>query len=60
MMRKLHGSVAKLVNDILPERRAPFWRTNGHSDDFDGCLRDETQCRRAYRYTLLERLRWPP
>src|SRR5215204_4810609 len=25
MMRKIHGSVAKLVNDLLPERRLPFW-----------------------------------
>jgi len=25
MMRKIHGSVAKLVNDILPERHKPFW-----------------------------------
>ena len=26
MMQKIHGSVAKLVNDLLPERRVPFWR----------------------------------
>jgi hypothetical protein len=26
MMRKLHGSVAKLVNDTLPRRLVPFWR----------------------------------
>ena len=26
MMRCIHGSVAKLVNDLLPERRRPFWR----------------------------------
>jgi hypothetical protein len=25
MMRKRHGSVAKLVNDLLPVRRRPFW-----------------------------------
>ena len=54
MMRKIHGSVAKLVNDILPERRLPFWRGAGGRDYFDGCLRDETQCRRAYRYTLTQ------
>jgi hypothetical protein len=54
MMRKLHGSVAKLVNDILPERRAPFWRERGHRDYFDGCLRDELQTRRAYNYTLMQ------
>ncbi len=47
MMRKLHGSVAKLVNDLLPERRRPFWRERGGRDYFDGCLRDELQCRRA-------------
>ena len=57
MMRKLHGSVAKLVNDILPERRLPFWRTRGHRDYFDGCIRDEIQCRRAYRYTLRQSVR---
>jgi hypothetical protein len=30
LMRKLHGSVAKMVNDVLSaqgaERRVPFWR----------------------------------
>jgi len=25
MMQRIHGSVAKLVNDLLPERRVPFW-----------------------------------
>jgi len=54
MMRKLHGSVAKLVNDTLPQRRRPFWEDNGHQDYFDGCIRDELQCRRAYRYTLTQ------
>ena len=54
MMRKFHGSVAKLVNDILPERHLPFWRSAGNQDYFDGCIRDEKQCRRAYRYTLLQ------
>lgn len=57
MMRKLHGSVAKLVSDTLPERHLPFWRTAGNRDYFDGCLRDELQCRRAYRYTLLQAVR---
>ncbi len=51
MMRNIHGSVAKMVNDILPERRVPFWRTTGKRDYFDGCIRDEVQCDRAYRYT---------
>src|SRR5215204_4633166 len=54
MMRKLHGSVAKLVNDLLPERRVPFWRDEGDKDYFDGCIRDEMQCRRAYRYTYTQ------
>jgi hypothetical protein len=54
MMRKLHGSVAKLVNDSLPERRVPFWGDPGHQDYFDGCIRDELPCRRAYRYTLTQ------
>ena len=57
MMRKLHGSTAKLVNDLLPGRRVPFWRERGHRDYFDGCLRDEKQCRLAYRYTLLQAVR---
>jgi hypothetical protein len=57
MMRRLHGSVAKLVNDLLPERRVPFWREKGHRDYFDGCIRDEKQCRRAYQYTLTQGVR---
>lgn len=52
MMQCIHGSVAKLVNDILPERQVPFWRSSGNRDYFDGCLRDAGQCRRAYGYTL--------
>jgi REP element-mobilizing transposase RayT len=57
MMRKLHGSVAKLVNDLLPRRQSPFWGDAGHQDYFDGCIRDEKQCRRAYRYTLTQSVR---
>jgi hypothetical protein len=57
MMQRIHGSVAKLVNDLLPERRLPFWRGSGRRDYFDGCIRDETQCRRAYRYTLRQSIR---
>jgi hypothetical protein len=52
-MRKLYGSVAKLVNDLLPERRVPFWG-EGRDTYFDGCLRDELQFRRTYRYVLLQ------
>jgi hypothetical protein len=54
MMQRLHGSVAKLVNDLLPERRVPFWREGGQNDYFDGCIRNERQCRKAYRYTLTQ------
>ncbi len=57
MMRKLHGSVAKLVNDLLGERRVAFGHNKGENDSFDGCIRDETQCRRAYRYTLSQAVR---
>jgi hypothetical protein len=57
LMQKLHGSVAKLTNDLLPERRLPFWRTAGNRDYFDGCIRDVLQARRAYRYTLLQAVR---
>ena len=57
MMQRIHGSVAKLVNDFLPQRRSPFWGDPGHQDYFDGCIRDEKQCRRAYRYTLMQSTR---
>jgi REP element-mobilizing transposase RayT len=55
MMQRIHGSVAKLVNDLLPERLADFWRdTRGKKgkEYFDGCIRDERQGRLAYRYIL--------
>lgn len=54
MMRGFHGSVAKLVNDQLPHRLLPFWVDSGHQNYFDGCIRDELQCRRAYRYVLTQ------
>lgn len=59
MIQRLHGSAAKLVNDILPRRRVPFWTQKGpgHADYFDGCIRDEKQCRLAYRYTLTQSTR---
>ena len=57
MMQRIHGSVAKLVNDSLPQRHLPFWREAGRRDYFDGCLRDATQCRRTYRYILLQSVR---
>src|SRR5690349_8012946 len=40
MMQRIHGSVAKLVNDTLPRRHVPFWRRAGNQDYFDGCIRD--------------------
>jgi REP element-mobilizing transposase RayT len=52
MMQKIHGSVAKLVNDQLPRRLVPFWYEQGKQGYFDGCIRDATQARRAYRYIL--------
>jgi hypothetical protein len=57
MMRKVHGSVAKLVNDLLEQRRVPFWSDPGHQDYFDGCIRDERQCRLAFRYVLTQSVR---
>ena len=57
MMQRLHGSVAKLVNDQLSERHAPFWRDAKGREYFDGCIRDERQARLAYRYTLTQAVR---
>lgn len=57
MMRKLHGSVAKLVNDMLEVRLVPFWGHRNNRDYFDGCLRDETQLIRSYRYVLGQSVR---
>jgi REP element-mobilizing transposase RayT len=57
MMQRLHGSVAKLVNDLLPQRRKPFWRDEGYRDYYDGCLRDEKQLTLTYQYTRLQAVR---
>jgi hypothetical protein len=57
MIQRIHGSVSKLVNDTLPKRHLPFWRDDGVKDYFDGCFRNEKQCRLAYRYTLLQAVR---
>jgi REP element-mobilizing transposase RayT len=57
MMQRLHGSVAKLANDLLETRLAPFWYDRKHSDYMDGCIRNQTQCRRAYRYTQTQAVR---
>lgn len=54
MMQRLHGSVAKLVNDMLPERFPNFWRDAKGREYFDGCLRDEKQGRLTYRYTYTQ------
>ncbi len=57
MMQRIHGSVAKLVNDLLPARLTPFWRNAKGREYFDGCIRDERQARLAYRYTLKQSMR---
>lgn len=57
LMQRLHGSVAKLVNDLLPERRLNFWRDAKGHEYFDGAIRDEKQGRLAYRYTLMQAVR---
>lgn len=54
MMQRLHGSVAKLVNDTRPERFPDFWRDAKGREYFDGCLRNEKQGRLTYRYTLTQ------
>ncbi|HSI33316.1 MAG TPA: hypothetical protein VK986_06960 [Tepidisphaeraceae bacterium] len=58
MMQRLHGSVAKLVNDTNEEdgmeRLTPFWGDTKHNDYMDGCIRDELQADRAYRYVLMQ------
>jgi REP element-mobilizing transposase RayT len=57
MMQRIHGSVAKLVNDLLDERIKPFWYDRGQQGYFDGCIRDEKQCRLAYGYVLRQSVR---
>ena len=50
-MQRLHGSVTKLVNDLLtPRIVSPFWSDGGQQSYFDGCLRNEKQGRRTFRY----------
>lgn len=43
MMQRLHGSTAKLANDLLPTRVAKFWGDARGHGYFDGCLRDAKQ-----------------
>ena len=57
MMQRLHGSTAKLVNDLLPVRVLPFWRDAKGREYFDGCIRNERQARLSYRYTLTQAVR---
>lgn len=57
MMKGIHGSAAKLVNDLLPARIRPFWVDAGHQNYWDGCLRDEKQFRRTYRYVRGQAMR---
>ena len=57
MMQKIHGSVSKLVHDLLPERRVPFFRDANHHDYYDGCLRDVLQADRTYRYIRIQPVR---
>lgn len=57
MMQRIHGSVAKLVNDLGPERLLPFWKRENQNDYFDGCIRHDAQCSRAYRYTYQQAVR---
>lgn len=57
MMRRVHGSIAKRVNDQLPRRRERFWRDEQGREFFDGCIRDVKQCRAAWRYTLMQSVR---
>jgi len=58
MMQRIHGSVAKLVNDVLESqgqpRRQCFWRDQRGHEYFDGCLRDETQFKRTWRYIEIQ------
>lgn len=57
LMQRVHGSVAKLVNDELDQPLKPFWGDERGKQYFDGCIRDEKQARLAYRYTLKQSVR---
>lgn len=57
MMQRLHGSVACLVNRLLPEPRPRFWRDRRGREFFDGCIRHERQARLAYRSTATQAYR---
>ena len=58
LMKGVHGSVAKLpVNDLLPTRLVPSWLDRRLKNYFDGCLREEKQFDRTYRYVLRQSVR---
>lgn len=57
LIQRIHGSVAKLVNDLLSERHEHFWRDDRGQEYFDGAIRDEKQARLAFRYTLRQSIR---
>ena len=57
MMHSLHGSVAKLVNDLLEVRLVPFWSDSRRKNYMDGCLRDESQGRKTSRSVLTQSVR---
>lgn len=63
LMQRVHGSVAKLVNDVLREqglepraeaRSAGFWGDARGREYFDGCLRDVKQGTLTYRYVYTQ------
>lgn len=56
-MRHLHGSVAKLTNDLLATRLKPFWYDTGKQGYFDGVIRNQKQHWLAHRYTRLQVVR---
>lgn len=73
MMQGIHGSVAKLVNDLLEERvrqgslsspaldergrLVPFWRESKRKNYMDGCLRDLRQGALTWRYVWRQSVR---
>ena len=61
LMHRLHGGVAKSVNDLLERdgRRIapPFWGDRWHRSYMDGCLRDPVQAERTYRYIYRQSVR---
>jgi hypothetical protein len=57
LMQRLHGSVAKLVNDTLDVRLKSFWRNAKGKECFDECLRDEKQGRLTWRYVYRQAVR---